>query len=136
MRLETSLELALARCIHLRAQAEASLRHKLVGVHATTLEMALRHLVEILLVHHAIVHWWASHWHSHTHVWVVTLILHVRWITVTILIVLTVLASKLSIKVIGIELLSSEVVHLFSNLYAISEINYDVFNITRLKHKL
>ena len=100
MRLETSLELALTRCIHLRAQAEASLRHKLVGVHATTLEMALRHLVEILLVHHAIVHWWASHWHSHTHVWVVTLVLHVRWITVTILIVLTVLASKLSIKVI------------------------------------
>lgn len=139
-RLEVSLELALARGIHLRAQAEASLRHKLVGVHAA-LELALRHLVEILLlVHHAIVHWGTSlvlAWrHSHTHVWVETLVLHLWWIAVTILIVLTFLASKLSIKVIGIEILSSEIVHLFDNLYAICEINYDVFNITRLKQEL
>ena len=133
------MELTLTRCIHLRAQAKASLWHKLVGVHAA-LELAWSHLVEILLVHHAIFHWRTSlelAWrHPHTQIWVETLVLHLWWIAVTILIVLTFLASKLSIKVIGIEILSSKVVHLFDNLYAICEINYDVFNITRSKQEL
>jgi hypothetical protein len=105
----------------------------LVALEATLELSSVWHLVElILLVHHAIIIHWAPHWHSHlTHVWVVTLVLHLLLrISKAILIVLTVLALALasikgSAEVIGIEFLPTEIVHLLDNLYVRNVINYD-----------
>tara|TARA_B110000285_G_scaffold186116_1_gene211344 strand:- start:101 stop:463 length:363 start_codon:yes stop_codon:yes gene_type:complete len=102
-----------------------------------TLELAAIWLVELILlpVHHTIIIHWAPH-HLSTHMWVVTLVLHLLLrISIAILVVLTVLAlaSKGSVKVIGIEFLPTEVVHLLDNVYVRNVINYGFSEITRLK---
>jgi hypothetical protein len=107
----------------------------LVGVEAT-LELAAIWLVELILlpVHHTIIIHWAPI--LSTHIWVVTLVLHLLLrISIAILVVLTVLAlaSKVSVKVIGIEFLPTEVVHLLDNVYVRNVINYGFSKITRLK---
>ena len=114
---------------------KSTLRHELVGVEAT-LELAAIWLVELILlpVHHTIIIHWAPI--LSTHIWVVTLVLHLLLrISIAILVVLTVLAlaSKVSVKVIGIEFLPTEVVHLLDNVYVRNLINYGFSEITRLK---
>jgi hypothetical protein len=132
--LETTIKLSLTWSVHLRPETKSTLRHELVALEATLELTSIWHLVElILLVHHAIIIHWAPHRHSHltTHVWVVTLVLHLLLrISKAILIVLTVLALALasikgSAEVIGIEFLPTEIVHLLDNLYVRNVINYD-----------
>ena len=114
---------------------KSTLRHELVGVEAT-LELAAIWLVELILlpVHHSIIIHRAP---ISTHIWVITLVLHLLLlrISIAVLVVLTVLAlaSKGSVKVIGIEFLPTEVVHLLDNVYVRNVINYGFSEITRLK---